>query len=55
MDPLPTGVNYRATRIGVLLDQMFTADTPQEAHRASQRLRGELGADTHSTDSEPSS
>lgn len=42
MDPLPTGINYRANRIWVLLDQLFTARTLQEAYLSSQRLRGEV-------------
>jgi hypothetical protein len=41
MAPLPAGRNYRATRLWVLLDQLFTAATLEEAHIASQRLRGE--------------
>ena len=51
MEPLPTGVNYRATRIWVLLDQLFTADTLREAHIESQRLRGELPLDDAETSS----
>ena len=50
-EPLPTGVNYRATRIWVLLDQLFTADTLREAHIESQRLRGELPLDDAETSS----
>lgn len=42
MEPLPTGVNYRAARVWVLLDQLFTAPTLQVALRESQQLRGEL-------------
>jgi hypothetical protein len=45
MAPLPTGRNYRASRIWVLLDQLFTADTLQAAHIGSQRLRGEIPAE----------
>ena len=45
MEPLPTGKNYRAGRMWVLLDQLFTAPTLQEALRGSQQLRGELPLD----------
>ncbi len=45
MDPLPTGVNYRAARLWVLLDQLFTAPTLQAALHGSQQLRGELPSD----------
>lgn len=42
MGRLPTGVNYRAARLWVLLDQLLTAPTLQAALRGSQQLRGEL-------------
>ena len=45
MEPLPTGINYRAARVWVLLDQLFTAPTLQAALRESQQLRGELPPD----------
>jgi hypothetical protein len=48
MDPFPTGVNYRANRIWVLLDQLFTARTLQEAYLSSQELRGEVSTQTAS-------
>lgn len=49
MEPLPSGHNYRATRLWVLLDQLFTAETLKEALRESQRLRGEIPADPPTT------
>lgn len=55
MNPLPTGVNYRASRIWVLLDLLFTADTLQKAHHATRRLRGELSPDADPTGADPSS
>ncbi|KRF11031.1 hypothetical protein ASH02_19535 [Nocardioides sp. Soil796] len=45
MDPLPTGINYRANRLWVLLDQLYTAPTLQAAQRESQVLRGDAVAD----------
>ena len=45
MEPLPTGMNYRAARLWVLLDQLFTAPTLQAALRGSQQLRGDLPSD----------
>ena len=49
MEPLPTGINYRANRVWVLLDQLFTAPTLQAALRESQLLRGELPSDEPTT------
>jgi hypothetical protein len=49
MEPLPTGINYRASRVWVLLDQLFTAPTLQAALRESQLLRGELLPDEPTT------
>ena len=49
MEPLPTGINYRANRVWVLLDQLFTAPTLQAALRESQLLRGELLPDEPTT------
>lgn len=45
MEPLPAGRNFRATRVWVLLDQLFTEPTLVAALRASQRLRGEPVSD----------